>query len=869
MKRTLFITALLSGLFLGLQAQVTIGSNDQPNSDALLDMKNKTDGSADKGLLLPRVALSATTSASPLSQHVKGMAVYNTANVGDVTAGYYYNDGTKWVRLADVTSIPSAWLVGGNTNGALKTIGTNDAYDLPVTVNSNEAMRAIWDGTNNVTRVAVGTPTAATVASSSSGSEAARQQAAFTVAGGDAYINGLTIGTGGGSLDDFSDNMAIGVQALYNNTHGIYNYASGNYTLFSNTTGSGNYASGLRALYSNTTGSDNYASGHYALYSNTTGQGNHAIGENALYSNTTGNSNYASGSNALYSNTTANYNYASGILALRLNTTGSYNYASGFAALYNNTTGSNNMGLGCQALYSNTTGTANHASGYQALYSNTTGSGNHASGYQALYNNTTGAGNHASGFSALYSNTTGQGNHASGENALHSNTTGNINYASGSNALYSNTTANYNYASGILALRLNTTGSYNYASGFAALYNNTTGSNNMGLGYQSLYSNTTGGSNIGIGYQTLLFNVVGNNNVAIGTSALQKSKSESNVAVGSSAAFNTTTGGYNVTVGVNSLYTNTIGQNNTTLGFDAGYSSTGSNNTLLGFSAGQNISSGANNTTLGYQAGYNITTGSKNIAIGASVTDMANNTASNQLNIGNAIFGTGMTGTVAAPAGKIGIGTNAPSTTLHVQNSTSPAFRLVDGTQAAGNILTSDANGNASWQPTAKLGLNTYTGTFTTGYTNIPITTSAAASDAVNGNTTYFYCGLSITLPPGKYFVQGKFGFFVQTGVFYSWRYVAWSTAGTATIARSTVINDGTAGSNQSEFFVGGEYVNPYPYNADIVVNNSWVIDLTAATGNTTIYFYQRDQWGYKSSTITTQTACCQDQYSILAFKMQ
>ena len=733
MKRTLFITALLSGLFLGLQAQVTIGSNDQPNSDALLDMKNKTDGSADKGLLLPRVALSATTSASPLSQHVKGMAVYNTANVGDVTAGYYYNDGTKWVRLADVTSIPSAWLVGGNTNGALKTIGTNDAYDLPVTVNSNEAMRAIWDGTNNVTRVAVGTPTAATVASSSSGSEAARQQAAFTVAGGDAYINGLTIGTGGGSLDDFSDNMAIGVQALYNNTHGIYNYASGNYTLFSNTTGSGNYASGLRALYSNTTGSDNYASGHYALYSNTTGQGNHA----------------------------------------------------------------------------------------------------------------------------------------SGENALHSNTTGNINYASGSNALYSNTTANYNYASGNLALYKNTTGGTNYASGFAALYNNTTGSNNMGLGYQSLYSNTTGGSNIGIGYQTLLFNVVGNNNVAIGTSALQKSKSESNVAVGSSAAFNTTTGGYNVTVGVNSLYTNTIGQNNTTLGFDAGYSSTGSNNTLLGFSAGQNISSGANNTTLGYQAGYNITTGSKNIAIGASVTDMANNTASNQLNIGNAIFGTGMTGTVAAPAGKIGIGTNAPSTTLHVQNSTSPAFRLVDGTQAAGNILTSDANGNASWQPTAKLGLNTYTGTFTTGYTNIPITTSAAASDAVNGNTTYFYCGLSITLPPGKYFVQGKFGFFVQTGVFYSWRYVAWSTAGTATIARSTVINDGTAGSNQSEFFVGGEYVNPYPYNADIVVNNSWVIDLTAATGNTTIYFYQRDQWGYKSSTITTQTACCQDQYSILAFKMQ
>ena len=50
----------------------------------------------DKGLLMPRVALTGTTSFSPLTAHVAGMVVYNTATSGDVLPGYYYNDGTKW-----------------------------------------------------------------------------------------------------------------------------------------------------------------------------------------------------------------------------------------------------------------------------------------------------------------------------------------------------------------------------------------------------------------------------------------------------------------------------------------------------------------------------------------------------------------------------------------------------------------------------------------------------------------------------------------------------------------------------------------------------------------------------------------------------
>mgnify|MGYP003430871178 FL=1 len=45
-------------------------------------------------------------------------------------------------------------------------------------------------------------------------------------------------------------------------------------------------------------------------------------------------------------------------------------------------------------------------------------------------------------------------------------------------------------------------------------------------------------------------------------------------------------------------------------------------------------------------------------------------------------------------SGNIGIGTNTPTATLSVSGS----FRLTDGTQGNGKVLTSDASGNASWE---------------------------------------------------------------------------------------------------------------------------------------------------------------------------
>ena len=98
LNRLLFLCTIICFCTI-TQAQVTIGSGEEPNADALLDLTENSAGTSTKGLLLPRVSLASTISAGPLSSHVAGMTVYNTATEGDVTPGYYYNDGTKWVRL--------------------------------------------------------------------------------------------------------------------------------------------------------------------------------------------------------------------------------------------------------------------------------------------------------------------------------------------------------------------------------------------------------------------------------------------------------------------------------------------------------------------------------------------------------------------------------------------------------------------------------------------------------------------------------------------------------------------------------------------------------------------------------------------------
>ncbi|GIV43371.1 MAG: hypothetical protein KatS3mg035_0494 [Bacteroidia bacterium] len=133
----------LLGWALSTHAQnVGIGTNT-PDASARLDIVD-----ANRGILIPRVALSATNVAAPVTGPATSLLVYNTATAGtapnNVTPGYYYWSGTQWVRLLDNQS--SDWKLDGNTNGALRYIGTNDNFDFPVYTNGTEKMRVTAGG---------------------------------------------------------------------------------------------------------------------------------------------------------------------------------------------------------------------------------------------------------------------------------------------------------------------------------------------------------------------------------------------------------------------------------------------------------------------------------------------------------------------------------------------------------------------------------------------------------------------------------------------------------------------------------------------------------------------------------------------------
>jgi len=433
MKKTIFIFSILMCNF--AFSQVGIGTTS-PNG--ALDVTSTTDG-----LIMPRVALTNTTTATVVTPTASEL-VYNTATAGDVTPGFYYWDGVKWVRFTTSTTPNNSWLLLGNTGTTASTnfLGTTDNVALNFRVNNIKAGR-------------IGVTTDKS-----------------TFLGYEAGLN-----------DDLTDNRNtfVGYQAGKANTTGSSNVALGYQTLQANTTGIYNTVIGREALYNNIDGSRNAANGYFSLYSNTSGSDNIAIGSSSLQGNTTGNS-----------------NIAIGLSSLVANTSGNDNIAIGQSALISNTTANSNIAIGRESLKANTNGYSNIAVGYYALLTNTDGIYNTAIGNNTLQNNTTGTRNTAIGSSALTENTTGQYNSGLGRYALNKNTTGGNNSGFGQESLRDNTTGTGNTGNGYGSLLLNTTGNNNVAIGRSAL-NNTTGSNNIGIGFNVTVPTANGSNQIRIG----------------------------------------------------------------------------------------------------------------------------------------------------------------------------------------------------------------------------------------------------------------------------------------------------------------------------------------------------------------------------------
>lgn len=359
----------------------------------------------------------------------------------------------------------------------------------------------------------------------------------------------------------------------------------------------------------------NVAVGYQSLQNLTNGQHDTAVGFQNMQNITTSSHLTAIGYNVL-SNATSSVNFMIGIGE------GALQGASVGGAIVN---GGDMIGIGNDALQNFTNAFADDAVGDDALQNLTTGSYDVAVGYRVLQDNTTGQFDTGVGEGIMENFISGNQNSGFGNDALNNLVTGNNNSAFGEDALQNATTTSDNTAAGFGALNGNTNGNYTItgnddaAVGEDALQNYITNNNSTAMGFKSINNASSSNDNTAFGYQAMQGNTSGNLTIS---------------------------GNQNTVIGENSLQNYIAASSNSTLGFDAG----------------NNVSSGSNNIIIGADPSKlnTLSTGSNNIILGFG-TSATTSSATNSLNIGNILYGTGLTsGSAASTNAAIGIGTSTP-----------------------------------------------------------------------------------------------------------------------------------------------------------------------------------------------------------------
>ena len=490
--------------------------------------------------------------------------------------------------------------------------------------------------------------------------------------------------------------VAIGAGALRNDTSGVYNTAIGNVSMYNNLSGSLNVAVGVSTLRSNTTGWGNTALGTNTMYNHKTGDNNSAIGYESMLNDTAGAYNTAMGWRSLKNVQRGWENTALGVGAIEYSDSSYYNTALGRGAMiakggrFNTVVGffasGDYIGLpttnyymneativGAYAGYRNT-GNQNTFVGSNSGFGVTdtlTGIENTGLGAYTLTYNTSGKSNTAVGMGALYGNQTGNGSVAVGTRALGNGGAFNYNIAIGDSAMYGNN-ANENVAIGTFAMRFNNTGTQNTTLGNYALQNTNTGNYNVAIGHQALLSSNANG-NTAMGFTAGSTNTTGTFNTLLGYNADVSATNLTNAAaIGSNALIAQS----------NSLILGSInGINGATADTRVGIGTTTPDST---FSVADKFLVG-NSGTVQYDntvpvMNYMFKSGTTNAdrmviahSPGASTWGLQYQDATDQFNF---LGAAASRLTIELGSGQIGIGTAAPSTKLHIYESTNANVNL-------------------------------------------------------------------------------------------------------------------------------------------------------------------------------------------------
>lgn len=480
-KKIYFFVIFLFLVALTTNAQVGIGTTT-PNSSSTLDVV-----STNSGVLIPRIILTATNVAAPVTSPATSLLIYNTATAGAgltaVSPGYYYWDGTQWVRLQSGIS-SNDWSLLGNsgTNASTNFLGTTDDNDLIFRRNNTRAGRLASTSTSF-------------------------------------GLNALNPASTG------PQNTAFGVNALASHTTSFNNTAIGYNTLTSVTTLGANTAVGANALRfnantfstsvgafagENNNGSSNVIMGYSAMRNNT-GGANTVLGYNAM-SGGSGSNNIALGFEVMRDQA-GNNNIGIGYQAALTSNVGSFNIALGdFASNNRNDGRSNIIAIGRNAMrdtnFPNSSDdfSSKIAIGYDALNgaNNATGSStliaigkNNMRGHQGTRN--IGIGDFTFDGALTFPYQSGGSDNVALGNGILRRSFGSNNTIVGSGSFANNTTGQGNTSIGAYVSQQNTTGSFNTSLGYFSHVDNQTGNHNLSLGYFSNRGNYGGSRNTVLG----------------------------------------------------------------------------------------------------------------------------------------------------------------------------------------------------------------------------------------------------------------------------------------------------------------------------------------------------------------------------------